>query len=411
MIDAKLIPPGILKHDPATAHHILNITPPRSLLDIRREVEAAGPDPGELIKNRFICKGSVGLFTAETGMGKSSLILQAAMLWGLGRRAFGMEPTKPLRILIIQAENDKYDLNEESAGVEWGLVNKKLLTAAEVDKVLSQVQVVSDRSNYGDAFIQVLSATLEQANPKIDLVFIDPLFAFAGCDLKDQGAITHFLRGQINPLVERHNVALVLVHHKTKSSKNAATNGDYNQSYDFHGSAELANFPRFSLVLDRYQDIEDEFFFTLRAPKRGSRLAWQDKEVYLRWSKEAIFWEELSERPATAAGTYSSNPAMRRQQKETEDNERLDEQVKAAVGLLKPGQAVSVTEFRGLLNGSGLARNNDRQKTIIETCVYRKLLTKRAPDKNRGEGGRGVSVMIERPATVLETEAGELFPK
>ena len=81
-----------------------------------------------------------------------------------------MEPTKPLRILIIQAENDKYDLNEESAGVEWGLVNKKLLTAAEVDKVLSQVQVVSDRSNYGDAFIQVLSATLEQANPKIDLV-------------------------------------------------------------------------------------------------------------------------------------------------------------------------------------------------------------------------------------------------
>ncbi len=412
MIDAKLIPPGILKHDPATAHHILNITPPRSLLDIKREVEAAGPDPGELIKGRFICKGSVGLFAAETSMGKSSLIVQAAATWGLGMPAFGMEPTRPLQTLIIQAENDDYDLAEEVAGVAWGLANKKRLAAAEVEKALCQVRIISDRSNYGDAFIQGLSTILEQAVPKIDLVFVDPLFAFAGCDLTDQGAITHFLRGLLSPLVERFNVALVLVHHKTKSSKNAATNRDYNQSYDYHGSAELANFPRFALVLDRYQDAEGEFFFTLRAPKRGSRLQWEDKEVYLRWSKEAIFWEELSERPATAEGTYSANPAIRRQQKETEDRARLDEQVKTAVGLLEPGQAVSVTEFRGLIGGSGITLNYERQRAIVNTCVCRGLLTKRSPDKARGEGGRGIHVMIERPGTAPGIgRANELCPK
>ena len=87
MIDKKLIPAGVLKHDPATAAFLLGneppAGPPRSALQIHRE--AVGADPGELVKDRFLCRGAVGLIAGETSFGKSSLILQIATAWGMGR--------------------------------------------------------------------------------------------------------------------------------------------------------------------------------------------------------------------------------------------------------------------------------------------------------------------------------------
>lgn len=412
MIDKKLIPPGVLKHDPETAAALLGPAPaeagpPRTALQIHRE--AVGDDPGELIRSRFLCRGGVAMIAGETSFGKSSLILQIATAWGMGRPVFGLEPVRPLRTLIYQAENDDFDLAEEIRGQVHGWTGRGV-DRAEVERALAAVEIVCDRSHAGDSFIAELEAVLKAAESKFDVVFIDPLFGFAGCDLADQAAVSSFLRNRLNPLVERYDVALILTHHKVKSNKNAATNRDYNQSYDFFGSAELANFPRAIMILDRYTDDAGEYYFALRAPKRGSRLGWPEKEVYLRWAKGSIFWEELAERPATTAG-YSADPATRRQQKESADRARLEAEVAAAVELLEPGQAAGITDFRASIRGSGITLNNDRLNVIIETALCRGLLTKRPPDRDRGEGGRGVHVMIERPAAAPKQGTLELCPK
>ena len=217
------------------------------------------------------------------------------------------------------------------------------------------------------------------------------------CGFNRPGRRFKFSTKRLNPLVDRYGLALLLTHNKVKSNKNAATNRDYNQSYDFFGSAELANFPRAIMILDRATDDAGEYYFTLRAPKRGTRLPWAEKEVYLRWAKECIFWEELSEKPASAAGGFSADPATRRQQKEAADRARLEDEVAAAVALLEPGQAIVPKVFRELIQDAGVSRGTSRIYDVVKAAVDRGLLTRRLPDRARGEGGKGISVVLERP--------------
>jgi hypothetical protein len=52
-------------------------------------------DPGELLKNRFLCRGGALLFVGPTGVGKSACLVQAAFLWALGQPFFGIAPARP----------------------------------------------------------------------------------------------------------------------------------------------------------------------------------------------------------------------------------------------------------------------------------------------------------------------------
>ena len=78
-------------------------------------------DPNELIKHRYLCRGSGMLVVGPTGVGKSTFTLQAALCWSVGRDHFGLVPARPLRSLIIQSENDHGDLAEMRDGVLAGL--------------------------------------------------------------------------------------------------------------------------------------------------------------------------------------------------------------------------------------------------------------------------------------------------
>jgi Lar family restriction alleviation protein len=42
-----------------------------------------------------------------TGIGKSSLVMQAALTWAMGEPFFGIAPIRPLRSVIIQKANPK----------------------------------------------------------------------------------------------------------------------------------------------------------------------------------------------------------------------------------------------------------------------------------------------------------------
>ena len=78
------------------------------------------PKPGddsELLQTRYLCRGGGMLICGATGIGKSSLAIQLAMLWAIGKGAFGLVPPRPLKVLIIQAENDDGDIAEFRDGV------------------------------------------------------------------------------------------------------------------------------------------------------------------------------------------------------------------------------------------------------------------------------------------------------
>src|SRR5438552_3492632 len=93
-------------------------TKPAALVRKLVDLEAASTDDeNTLLGNRFLCRGGGLLFVGSTGVGKSTAIIQMGICWAVGRPCFGIKPTKPLKILYIQAENDQGDLCEMRDGV------------------------------------------------------------------------------------------------------------------------------------------------------------------------------------------------------------------------------------------------------------------------------------------------------
>ncbi len=263
------------------------IEPPISLMDI-----ATGPaDPGKnLLGNRFLCKGGGMLFVGPSGIGKSSASAQQDILWGIGREAFGIKPSRPLKILTIQAENDDEDLAEMRDGVIKGLK----LSSEDIAKVRENVfyDTVSDLT--GDEFMDYLENKLK--TKQYDIVRVDHLTAYLGGDVSNPMFTTPFLRGRLNPLLKKYGVACIINHHTPKTTNRDTKRWkDSDWMYAGAGAADVTNWARAILVID---PTHTSRVFKFIAAKRGSRIGWRDKDDAVETTRyfchglAGIYWRE-----------------------------------------------------------------------------------------------------------------------
>jgi hypothetical protein len=315
-------------HPPATMHPepvLLNQPQPpecKSLADLKRR---EADDPTELLRTGYLCRGGGLLLCGPTGIGKSAFAMQAMLLWGMGRECFGIVPVRPLKSLLIQAENDDGDLAEMRDGVIAGLELPGTLTstsfASMADRWRSTIEsdqpgtltatapanivVACEDTRTGAAFATfTLAPLLEKHRP--DLVWIDPALAYLGGEASAQKDVGGFLRNQINPLLHQFECGGIIITHTNKppSGKEKPTwqAGDF--AYSGTGSAEWANWARAVLAL---RSIGSHDVFELRAGKRGARLGWQDADGqrsyvrHLAHSTKGICWRDAasSEVPKT----------------------------------------------------------------------------------------------------------------
>lgn len=220
-------------------------------------------DPNNLIGRRWICKGGSLLFSAQAGAGKSTLLTQMAISWALGKDLWGIRPVRPLRILIVQSENDGGDLGEQ-----WQDVSDSLhLSQGERLTLKDQVVIYREAVKTGEAFGQLLEDLV--IAHRADLCFCDPLLGFAGGDVSKQEFCSHFLRHILQPILMRTGVALIAIHHQNKPPKKKEDQAGMTSTYDFTGSSELANWFRSTAILRREDPELPHFIFKLG--KRGTR--------------------------------------------------------------------------------------------------------------------------------------------
>jgi RecA-family ATPase len=229
-------------------------------------VKPPANDPGELLKHRYLCKGGGLLLVGPTGHGKSSLAMQLMIKWALGQSVFGLEPARPLKSLLVQAENDDGDLGEMKTGVFNGLN----LTPDQQAEACSRICVSQETSKTGAVLCdEVLDPLLATIKP--DLLWIDPALAYIGGDMNNQKDVGTFLRLHLTPLLEKHNCGVVIIHHTNKLSKDPDK-----QTTDFTyigaGSAEWSNWSRAIIALNK-TDVDN--IYELVAAKRGTRLKWK----------------------------------------------------------------------------------------------------------------------------------------
>ena len=352
-------------------------------------------DPGELIRDRFLCKKGAVILAAQTGCGKSSFVMQMIFNFALGRSYFGLTPAKELKTLLIQGENDQRDLYEEVSGVCRGLANHELIGVPQLEQAKQAVTVRTCTNFSGHSFIAHLDNVLTHGQGDFDLLVIDPLFSFIGADIgKEQGIISQWLRNGLNTVLRTHNIGAFIVHHTNKPSKTLTPEDqNFNSAYAYAGSAELANWARGILVLERFTN-DTSCYFRLTAPKRGTRIT-PNFCKYLEWAKDGgIYWLETQP---------PSIPANAQEKRELEKQQKLLTQAREAANYLEPGEVISKTAFIERLSGKMLISSKDARQTIVNICIEQGFIIQRTLEANE-HFGRGVCKVVTLP----ETHSGQV---
>ncbi len=287
-----------------------------SLFDMKPP--SASGSPNDIFVKGYLRKHGGLLLVGPTGIGKSTFLVQCCVTWSLGQPAFGIQPTRPLKILVIQAENDDEDMAEMRDGVVKGLS----LTEEQVGQIHASIHVVSESGKTGKSlFDETLEPLLTAYKP--DILILDPLFAYMGGNASDQENASKFLRQILAPSLERHGCAAILVHHTNKPPREPQGKGfkrpTSQSAYDGAGSAELANWPRAVLSIS---GTSTPGTFQLTAGKRAKKLGWKDRsgspidQICIKHSLDRMFWEPADpaptffkvERPATVEDVLAFVP-------------------------------------------------------------------------------------------------------
>ena len=226
-------------------------------------------DPNNLVGHRWLCGGDSFILQGYTGIGKSSLVLQIAMCWALGRDFFGIKPKRALKILLIQAENNAGDIAEPLQDIA-----EHALRLERSEKDLLKVNLIIGRqATKSGARAMATYARIRVQKHKPDIVIFDPLLSYFGNDIGSQTAATEFFRKHLQPIQNETGVIIGFVHHLGKPPKQS----DQRQGpilYSGLGSSDIPNWAREIITLSP----EDGGLHKLDFGKRGAKLGIVDEQ-------------------------------------------------------------------------------------------------------------------------------------
>ena len=253
-------------------------------------------DPKNLLGRRWLCQGMTAAWVAPTGIGKSTLMSQAMMSWGLeGRDFFGIKAVRPLNSYVIQRENDMGDMAEQVQGISKGLGLSKVEQGYLNDRLLFHRVT----RHMGHQFGAFLEDTIHTHKP--DIVWIDPLQNYIGDDLMDNRVVLEWLAGMVCSIAEKTDTLIILVHHTAKPPKDPKTLNNLTATdlaYLGKGASAIADSVREVVTLNRLRvgtDSPPTFRLDLCKRRKRARMRNHQGQItahnFLRHATQGICWE------------------------------------------------------------------------------------------------------------------------
>ena len=274
-------------------------------------------NPNALFANGWGRRGHFALLVAPSGVGKSVISTQLFVPWSMGKPGLiGSAPLIPMRIAVIQAEDDDTEMAEFRRDHRLGHLAEGW-TEEEIAEAERRVMDWSPffRAKVGDGFLRGLEFALMKQ--PMDVVIMNPLQSYTDIDLNKNKEITDFLRNGIDPILVKFRVFMLCVHHTNKPqidrTKGGAFGDDAMAAYVGAGGAELTNYARSVTFIRRCspKECKVENSFMLIGAKRGNRLGWKDEDgkktnrKIIAYSEEYIHWRVP--KPEEIAEAESSN--------------------------------------------------------------------------------------------------------
>lgn len=275
-------------------------------------------NPRVILKNGYLRKGQGLMIVSTSGAGKSVMSIQLALFWAMGKPIWGMIPNRPLKVGIIQSEDDEEELAFFRRNMIGGLKAGYGWTDEELKAAMGRVMFEQMIGVTGERFVERLKEIQRKQN--YDVVIVNPLFSFFGGDLSNNQDDSHFFRDGIDPIIKNpaYGCAIVFVHHAKKPPGSGERKGwgtDAFAQYIGAGGTDVAGWTRAQLVL---MPIDEHYgWYYLIAAKRGGKLGWKDangkstNELVIAYGENHVYWrtpeiEEIPEDIKTGAAKMSN---------------------------------------------------------------------------------------------------------
>jgi RecA-family ATPase len=255
-----------------------------------------------VLGNRFLERGTYGTIIGSSGIGKSVLAVQIGILAAVGREVFGLKVDRPLRVLVVQAEDSWNDRVEQATGI----VNSLDLSKEEKELLDENLKIVTPehRADRGEALFNSLRQNFREV--PLDLLILNPAFAFIEGNINNVEAVGDFLRNHLQEFTRDKRCAALIMHHVPKPPKSGKGRAADTTMYSGHGSAEFANAPRASMTVER---TRANYVFEFTIGKRGAKSGWKadysgSYRHYFTHSRTGkLFWTRATEADMAAANS------------------------------------------------------------------------------------------------------------
>lgn len=230
-------------------------------------------DPNVLLgDDDYLGRGGGMVLISYAGAGKSSLVMQQALCWGMGRPAFGLRSNGALKVLIVQGEDSPRYLGKVAAS----FVEANKLDATQRKLLERNVLVQEVKGIAGQQFLSLLERLVKKHEP--DLVIINPVYLYVEGDISNSADVKPFLLG-LDRINAEKKFGWLLVHHTGKpTGKDAkgqrAELDNWETMYMGIGSSFWANWPRASAMLEPRASASDGRHYWLKFGK-----GWQNAGI------------------------------------------------------------------------------------------------------------------------------------
>jgi hypothetical protein len=254
---------------------------PKQLVEICREVLAEGvinftphnfPDekslpPYEWLYGRHLLRGEVSMTCASGGTGKSALSIVEALAQTSGRDLLGINVPKPIRVGLINLEDDRNTMNKRVAAV----MKHFKLKPSDIDGRLFMLgkEEVAVRIAKSEHFaVQIVELQVQGLiniirELKIDILSIDPFVLTHGVNENDNSAIRDVVKAYDRVAFEAR-CSVHLWHHNRKA------NGAETSTDSVRGASSFVDACRSVRMLER-MSAEEAVEHDIKVPNEHFR--------------------------------------------------------------------------------------------------------------------------------------------
>ena len=221
------------------------------------------------------------IIVAPSGVGKSCLDMQGAILWACGLPAFGIRCEHPLRQWLFQHEDRRNDLRWMARMIEH-----LKLTPRQVQMVRENLRVMRLVGVQGKGAIDAMARHCNFFPP--DLIHINPLATYMEGKFQSEEDTNTYLYHQIDTLLREFDCGLLGILHTAKTiGKTYEELDDPTQrQYLMSGRANWTNWGRG--IIDIMPIDSSKKVFGFNASKRGDLIGWANPMTVWKWAPRSI---------------------------------------------------------------------------------------------------------------------------